>query len=377
MCSERFSEYYGNISVIYIDPPYNTKTKKAYRDKFSRDEWIPFMRDRLEIARKLLCKNGVIFISIDDNEYAYLKILCDDVFSEKNCVGTFITKQSQRSNSKHINTIHEYVLAYAKNKSKLNPFRVKRIDTPDGKYIIETVKNMALKAVSENGFETGVNVFRKELDKYWKENNLSWLRNYNFLTEDGDVYFPTDLSIPGKPRIVDIPEIGLHLGPLPSRGWSSDSKFIELYNSDRLIFRNGRPYAIHYLGESEDNAPSILDFYSRQGNEDMKRLGLDGVFDTPKPVEMLKYLLRITGFKNGIVLDFFAGSGSFCQAVDEINDEDGKSLSCILIQLDEDIQEGTEAYEKCLSLGIEPKITNVLIERLKRCGCEINIENFV
>lgn len=177
----------------------------------------------------------------------------------------------------------------------------------------------------------------------------------------------------GKPRTVDIPEIGLHLDPLPTRGWSSDSKFIELHNAGRLIFRDGRPYAIHYLSEAEDSAPSILVFYSRQGNEDMKRLGLDGIFDTPKPVNMLKYLLRITGVSEGVVLDFFAGSGSFCQAVEEVNKEDGKNLQCLLIQLDEDIELKTEAFERCLELGIEPNIPAVLEARLKKIGCDYEI----
>ena len=88
---------------------------------------------------------------------------------------------------------------------------------------------------------------------------------------------------------------------------------------------------------------------------------------------MLKYLLRITGVKEGVVLDFFAGSGSFCQAVEEVNKEDGKNLQCLLIQLNENIAEGTEAYERCQELGIEPNIPAVLEARLKKVGCEYEI----
>ena len=362
-----FEQYKNKVSVIYIDPPYNTKTKKSYNDKQEREEWIEFMRTRLVYGAWTLKDDGVIFISIDDNEYAYLKVLCDEVFGEQNFLGTFITKQSQRSNSKHINTVHEYILAYAKNKKKCPEFKVKRINTPEGKQIIEEVQDMADDCIT-------VQEFRKRLAKYTEEGGYSWLRNYNCIDEeDGEVYFATDLSTPGKPRTVDIPEIGLHLDPLPTRGWSSDAKFIELHNADRLIFRDGRPYAIHYLLEAEDSAPSILDFYSRQGNEDMKRLGLDGIFDTPKPVNMLKYLLRITGVKEGIVMDFFAGSGSFCQATEEVNKEDKKNLQCLLIQLDEDIAEGTEAYERCQVLGIEPNIPAVLEARLQKAKCDYEI----
>ena len=389
MASPEFQKNLGKVSVIYIDPPYNTKTKKSYNDKQKRDEWLDFMRERLLFGRQYLNESGVMFISIDDNEYAYLKVLCDEVFGEQNCLGTFITKQSQRSNAKHINTVHEYILAYAKDKKKTPEFKVKRIDTPEGKQIFNDVCAMARKALANTRVEKddeywyfhspnvteAQKAFRKSLAEYISKNDgLSWLRNYNCINENGIVYFATDLSTPGKPRTVDIPEIGLHLDPLPTRGWSSDAKFIELHKADRLNFRDGRPYAIHYLDEAEDSAPSILDFYSRQGNEDMKRLGLDGIFDTPKPVEMLKYLLRITGIKEGVVMDFFAGSGSFCQAVEEVNNDDRKNIQCLLIQLDEKIAEGTEAFERCQELGIEPTIPAVLEARLKKVGCDYVIQ---
>ena len=374
MNGEDFSQYEGKVSVIYIDPPYNTKTKKSYNDKQAREEWLSFMGTRLFFARRYLNEEGVIFISIDDNEYAYLKMLCDREFGEKNCLGTFITKQSQRSNSKHINTVHEYILVYAKNKKKCPEFKVKRIDTPEGKQIIDALETYAVFSIATTEtFDLALKEYRERVKEFCRDENLSWLRNYNFIDKHGKPFFATDLSTPGKPRTVDIPEIGLHLDPLPTRGWSSDAKFIELHNAGRLIFRDGRPYAIHYLDEAEDSAPSILDFYSRQGNEDMKRLGLDGIFDTPKPVNMLKYLLRITGVKEGIVMDFFAGSGSFCQATEEVNKEDKKNLQCILIQLDEDIAEGTEAYDRCKELGIEPNIPAVLEARLQKAKCDYEI----
>ena len=373
MGSDDFSQYEGKVSVIYIDPPYNTKTKKSYNDKQASEKWLSFMSSRLIYARRCLAEEGVIFISIDDNEYAHLKILCDKEFGEKNFLGTFITKQSQRSNSKHINTVHEYILAYAKDKKKCPEFKVKRIDTPEGREICGEIQEIVVDLWRRYDYDRALKVYRTWLNGYTKAYGISWLRNYNCLTDDGTPYFATDLSTPGKPRTVDIPEIGLHLDPLPTRGWSSDAKFIELHNADRLIFRDGRPYAIHYLREAEDSAPSILDFYSRQGNEDMKRLGLDGIFDTPKPVNMLKYLLRITGVKEGIVMDFFAGSGSFCQATEEVNKEDKKSLQCILIQLDEDIAEGTEAYDRCKELGIEPNIPAVLEARLQKAKCDYEI----
>lgn len=374
MRSQDCKNYLGKVSVIYIDPPYNTRTKKSYNDKFDHKEWLDFMRERLVIGRYYMAESGVMFISIDDNEYAYLKVLCDEIFGEQNCLGTFITKQSQRSNAKHINTVHEYILAYAKNKKKTPEFKVKRVDTPEGKRIIDCLETYAVFSIATaETFEKALKEYRGRLSEFCKDEDLTWLRNYNFITKDGKPFFATDLSTPGKPRTVDIPEIGLHLDPLPTRGWSSDAKFIELHNADRLIFRDGRPYAIHYLDEAEDSAPSILDFYSRQGNEDMKRLGLDGIFDTPKPVGMLKYLLRLPSIKDGVVMDFFAGSGSFCQAVEEVNKEDSKDIQCVLIQLDEKIAEGTEAYDRCIELGIEPTIPAVLEARLKKTFCDYEL----
>ena len=157
-----------------------------------------------------------------------------------------------------------------------------------------------------------------------------------------------DISNPSKPREVNIPEIGLHLDPLPTRGWASDSKFIELSKQDRLTFKNGRPYEKHYLEESEDNVPSILRFFSRMGTKDLKDLGLDGISTND----------------NDSVLDFFAGSGTLAQAVYEINKERKAIIDYTLIQLDENIEPRTEVYAKCLSCGINPNMKDIILHRI-------------
>ncbi len=114
-----FKKYLGKVKCIYIDPPYNTKSTKTYCDKLSSEKWGEEIKQRLHSASYFLDTDGCIFISIDDNEYAFLKLICDDVFGRENYVGTMITKQALRSNAKWINTVHEYVLCYAKNKKKL------------------------------------------------------------------------------------------------------------------------------------------------------------------------------------------------------------------------------------------------------------------
>lgn len=364
MNSQVFRENAGLVDTIYIDPPYNTKRKFSYNDKQDRDKWLDFIKQRLVKAKELLKETGVIFISIDDNEYSYLKNLCDDIFQEKNCLGTFITMQSQRSNAKHINVVHEYVLAYAKDKKKAHEFRIKRMHIPSDRKMIESIVNSVKNDFIKNGNAHAQTVLNDLINKYCKDKNITWLKNYCSIDEVGNVYFGKDLSTPGNPRTVYIPEINLRLDALPSRGWSSDSKFKKLYEEGRLVYKNGRPYEKHYLTESEDNAQSVLDYYSRQGTHDLEKLGLKDLFDTPKPVELIKYLIRISTPKNGTVLDFFAGSGTTGQAVYEVNREDNSSRHYILIQLDEKIAKTTKAYEVCIKNGIEPLISETLIYRI-------------
>jgi len=366
MNEDRFKKYSDKIKMIYIDPPYNTQNQKSYEDKISSDDWVYFMKKRLVIAKTFLKKDGVIFISIDDNEYANLKLICDEVFGKENFVGTFITWQSQRSNAKHINTVHEYILCFAKNKSKLNKFVINRMEIPEDRKMIEKLYREINLIIKKEGIEVANKRIKNIIRDYCLKYDIKWLKNYSNVDEDGKIYFAVDLSTPGKPRKVDIPEIGLKLNALPTRGWSSDKKFIELYNENRLCFKDGRPYSKHYLEEAEDNVPSMLKFFSRQGTNDLKKLGINNLFDTPKPVEMLKFLIRISTKKNDYVLDFFAGSGSFAQAVYEINDEDKRNNKYILIQKHEKVNAKSDVYKACIKYGVVPDVSCILKFRIDK-----------
>ena len=365
MRKDAFKKYYNKIGLIYIDPPYNTLTSKSYNDKNDSKTWYDFMNERLAEAKKLLREDAVILISIDDNEYASLKLCCDDIFGVKNFVGTMITKQAQRSNAKLINVVHEYVLCYAKNKRTLKGFSVKRTDIPEQKRMIDNLQNEIKNIFKTSGKKIATKALNKRIKEICEEDDITWLKNYSNLDDKGKIFFAVDLSTPGEPRTVDIPEISLHLDPLPTRGWATDARFIELHKKNRLTFKNGRPYLVRYLSESEDNVPSILNFYSRQGTHDLKRLGLQGVFDTPKPVEMLKFFIRMTKTRNSIVLDFFGGSGSLGQAVYETNNEDHCKNQYIMIQLHEEVNRKSKAYQRCKELGIEPFIDKILEYRLR------------
>ncbi len=364
MTSPEFKKYENYFKMVYIDPPYNTQTKKSYNDKQKSTDWRKFISDRLNACIPLMREDGVIFISIDDNEYANLKLLCDDLFSRQNYIGTLITMQAQRSNAKLLNIVHEYILCYAKDLKAVGRFYVKRMDNPDDRELIASLYDEINHIVFFNGWEQANKEIKGIVKRICKERNITWLKNYANVDENGKIYFPMDLSNPSKPREVYIPEIGLHLAPLSTRGWASDEKFIELYRKKRLVYKNDRPYEKHYLEESEDNVPSILRFFSRMGTKDLKDLGLDGIFDTPKSVELLKYLIRISTEDNDSVLDFFAGSGTLAQAVYEINREDNANIDYTLVQADEKIRTNTEVYEKCRSLGIEPNMKDIILFRI-------------
>lgn len=359
-----FKNYTEKFKMIYIDPPYNTCLKKSYNDKSSSGQWSGFMYDRLLASKKFLKKDGVIFISIDDNEYANLKLICDEVFGKDNFVGTFITQQAQRSNAKHINTIHEYILCFAKDKKKLHKFVIKRMEIPEDKKMITKLNNEVKKIIRSEGVEIANKKLNGIIKKYCEDYNITWLKNYSNVDENGNIFFPMDLSTPGNPRSVNIESIGLKLAPLSTRGWSSDQKFINLYNEHRLAFKDGRPYEKHYLYESEDNVPSMLKFYSRQGTNDLKKLGIGDLFDTPKPVEMLKFLIRIATKKDDLVLDYFAGSGSIAQAVYEVNKEDKKNLKYVLIQIKEKVNPKSSVYKACKKFNVTPTVDEILKYRI-------------
>ncbi len=362
MCHYEFSRFFGNINFIYIDPPYNTKNIFSYND--DNEEWVKDIFVRLEIARKCLSDEGIIFMSIDDNELSSLLHTCYKIFGKENYVGIFITKQAQRSNAKHINIIHEYVVAFAKNKKKLPKFFINRLNDPFENSKIKVIIKK-IQSIYSSDFKLAEKELKKMIEKYIIETGQTWIRNYSNISNDGRIYFSKDLSTPGKPSRLDIDEIGLHLEPLKTRGWSSKEKILSLYNQNRLVFKNGRPYAIEYLEEATNNVSSILDFYSRQGTNNLKKLGLDGLFDTPKPVELIKFLIRCSQHNDAIILDFYAGSGTTAQAVYEINYEDKRKHKYILIQLDELINKETDSFKIMSGLGYSlPKVSDVMLVRI-------------
>ena len=363
-----------SIKMIYIDPPYNTKSKLSYKDSLDEEEWLSELEKRLVMSKSLLKSDGIVFISIDDNEYSELKLLCDRVYNKKNYVGTFIVKQAQRSNSKHLNIVHEYILVYCKDKKHLGKLSIKKIDIPEQRQVIDTIKREVGVVFNRYGMSEARKKLKEQINKYIVFEDLHWLINYYNVDDNGRIFFATDLSAPIPPNTLDIPEIGLHLEPLPTRGWQSKSKFIELHNKGLLYFRDGRPYAKHYIEDAEDNVSSILNFCSKQGTTDLKRMGLEGLFDTPKSVELLKYLIRISCTTNDIVLDLYAGSGTTAQAVYEVNKENRMEVNYYLVQSEEILREKSKPYRFAIKNGYEPTVSNALLFRIYKVCKEMNLE---
>lgn len=355
------------VKVVYLDPPYNTRTCKAYSDSLSSSEYVEHMYSVLSAVRAQMCNDGVIFVSIDDTMLCATRSCLDKIFGEVNFIGTFITNQSKRSNAKLINTVHEYVLCYSKNKRLLTEFSLKRKQIPEQRIVIERITSQVQRVFEKSGVTKAAARLRALIKRYGEQPKFAWLKNYKCVDDAGRIFFPTDLSKIGEPNSVNIPDINLYLEPLPNRRWLSDKLLIKLHNAGLLTKRNGRPYKKLYLDDAVDNVQSKLDFYSRHGSRDLEKLGLQGVFDTPKPVELIKFLIRIVGLKSGdTVLDCYGGSGTTAQAVFEINAEDEVEINSVLIQKDEPINPKSPAYKACLAHGIEPNILAVLNARVER-----------
>lgn len=296
----------GKIDVIYIDPPYNTGSKDfmyndiqvAYEDTFRHSKWLSFMAERLVLAKKLLSKQGMIFISIDDNEYAQLKLLCDSVLGEQNYITALIwqKKKGGGNDSRHVATEHEYIMFYANNKDLLNnlfiPYgdgyatRYKEIDEK-GRYFWDTFKRKSGKQYYPITCPDGT-----ILENDDNGEPISWLRS--------EKRFLSDLK-EGEARIIKINgKWTVHFKQRQPEGYKPRSLITE-------------------YGATSDGATELKKIFN-----------LTNAFSNPKPVNLIKYLVKFCYSEDITILDFFAGSGTTGQAVLELNKEDGGNRHFIL-----------------------------------------------
>lgn len=301
----------GKINVIYIDPPYNTGNKDfSYNDSFVDSEdayrhskWLSFMSRRLKLAKRLLSDKGVIFISIDDNEQANLKLLCDEIFSSGNFVANMIwkSKSGGANDSSSFGVDHEYVLCFAKNSEKL-------LLNNDKGAIVTTSYNK----VDEKGR-------RYALDRLDKQ-SLGYQQSLDFPIMGPD----------GKEYIVE------HKDPLNKKArwrWGQDT-VKERYAE--LVFIYPYVYTKNYEKEDGQKPRSIMVDErfgrTRTGSTDLASIiGKQNIFSYPKPIKLLKFILDISTKNTSTILDFFAGSGTTLHATMQLNAEDGGMRKCILV----------------------------------------------
>ncbi|MDR2345310.1 MAG: site-specific DNA-methyltransferase [Planctomycetaceae bacterium] len=345
--------YSKKIKMIYIDPPYNTGKEFVYKDKFEFDDktlksalgcdnyeiaklksiqgknshsaWLTFIYPRLKIARKLLTDDGVIFVSIDDNEQANLKLLMDDVLGERNFIAEFIVIRSEGGGlAKQAVIGHDYLLCYAKN---INDF------TPLGK-----PKKIRGKIITKNG------------EKFWIETD--WLRKK--FGKYGTCLYEEIEHYLGKEKKNDV-----------------DTK---LKNNEYVLIKKNKNHIVgRYRKIADDSSKfyTILKHLNKNGVHDLENLGIENLFDFPKPVSLIKELIYGTTKKNksAVILDFFAGSGTTAQAVMELNAEDGGNRKFIMVQIDEPIKENNKARKAGYNT-----IDEIAIERIKSAAKKIKSE---
>ena len=343
----------GKVDLIYIDPPYNTlKDGFTYSDTlidgtdtFRHSKWLSFMRGRLTSARKLMSDKGIIFISVDENEFSQIKLLCDEIFNESNFIECIVWNKRVPKNDKGIGNIHEYILTYAKSSN----FKYKFMVLKDGLKDIEDL----LADCKKNG--VSIEETEARLKKLYKKNNYDCaITLYNAVDENYRVWGKINMSWPNGntfgPRYDVIHPITKKPVRVPDRGWRwSEASFFEAVDYEHIVERfdgsymcggiwfskdeNMQPSSIKYLDEvNRMLLRSIISLKSDGGIELEKYFDKKSVFAYPKSVELLRLLIDSITYNNKdcIVLDFFAGSGTTGHAVMKLNDEDGGNRRFIL-----------------------------------------------
>ena len=357
----------GKIDVIYIDPPYNTGSKDfKYNDRFvdredsfRHSKWLSFMHKRLKIAKRLLKSNGVIFVSIDDNEQAQLKLLMDEEFGERNFISNIIWSAGKKNDSKYISNSHEYVIAYFKN---IDEIKAKKITWRERKDGIDRIYKMATLFVKKhsNDYRAATNELKKWF-KDLKDNDPAKEHSHYSVIDEKGIFFPDNISWPGGggPKYEVLHPLTKKPVAIPSRGWvySTPERMQEIIDEGKVYFgddENSVPTLKSYLKDREYQVPYSVIY--KDGRAATKRLrdifGYDP-FDNPKDETVIAKLIRIAGSKNSIILDFFAGSGTTLHSTLQLNSEDGGSRQCILVTNNENniCEEVTYERNKRLIVG--------------------------
>ncbi len=318
----------GKIDVIYIDPPYNTGNKDfVYNDSyvdseddFRHSKWLSFMNKRLRIARRLLSDNGVIFISIDDNEQASLKLLCDEIFGEKNFVANIIwQKKTGAADARGIAVITEYIMIYVKNETYINDIFAKNTEAFDEKRYRYSDQHKERGPFYYDSLDRGSVRYSDSL-------------NYAIIAPDGTTLYPND-------RTTFVNDGWTWKWSKEKVKWGIENGFIDIAKNNKKKSGWSVRYKIYLNVDNEGNLIKknvpfknmITDTLNADAANDIKNIFDSKVFSFPKPVKLLHQLLKYIDKSTLTILDFFAGSGTTMHAVMQLNNEDGGKRQCILV----------------------------------------------
>ncbi len=384
--------YSGQIKCIYIDPPYNTdKDEFVYPDKFDKEEaevlglanlsesdfarmdfsfktkkshngWLAFMYPRLLLARDLLSKDGVIYISIDDNEQANLKLLCDDIFGEECFVSTMVINRASEIATENTIQKHEYLHCYTKNATE---FKVTGIP----KYSISRG------TVGNEGQTMPIITFPKGLKCYGIPDG-TYNETRKILGSNENIENLDPIIVKNETLMNDV---------RMKAKWRSSNDMRNFFNNncqpteakingiiEEIYFENDR-FNPQIKKATFEKIPSLF-LENKRGSKYLDDLQLGGLFDNPKDLNYILKLINIVTDNNSTILDFFAGSGTTGHAVMQLNAEDGGNRKFILVQIDEPIKEDKPAYKFCIENSLPPVISSITIERLRRAGEKIKKE---
>lgn len=362
--------YLGKVKMIYIDPPYNTGRDFVYADYFAESteeflqrsnqkddkgnrlvsntesngrfhsDWLSMVFSRLKLAKNMLRDDGVIFISIDDEELCNLRKVCDEIFGANNFIETFVWVKKTAPNNVVIGSVHEYILIYAKNIIDVSLNLLPRDEEKDKDY-----KN------PDN-----------DPRGRWKPDNLT------AAAKGGR-------STPSLIYDIENPFTGEKFSPPEGRMWAVNKENMLKKIEEGTVYwgksGSGRPMDKRFLSQTRAGAvaATLLD---KQGtnssaSKELQQL-FDGkvLFETPKPISLIKHLATIATAGNDVMLDFFAGSSSSANAIMQLNAEDGGSRKFIMMQLPEAVDEKHEAYKA----GYKT-IAEISKERIRRAGAQI------
>ncbi|MGX3045416.1 site-specific DNA-methyltransferase [Helicobacter sp. T3_23-1056] len=269
-------KYQNKIDLIYIDPPYNTGNDDfIYADKFNHASWLSMISNRLELSKNILNDKGSIFVSIDDNEQANLKLLMDSVFGDENFVANIIWRKRAGggNDSKHIAIEQDYILVYSKDIFLLNTNGVSR---------------------------PSINKYKQDSNGYYTEKPL----NDTALQDSAGLHY--DIQLPN----------GKILKGNEHQWKMAESTFLARLERDEIIFKsNDKVYYKHYIDINSNLVPASIWYdlaLNADATQDIKHLFGDKNFDTPKPEKLINRIAEIASKKDSIILDFFAGSGTTC-----------------------------------------------------------------